>query len=111
MQDSIMPDSELSEAVSMSDSCVFCALLCAQLNNPYHLWQLWRADVRHAHYCLKRHNHLMDCKVARLMKCPPPEHTIAGVCSRHCVHGSLGAFLSCVACKIRTSSLPHVVKH
>lgn len=49
-----------------------------QMNNPYHLWCLWRADVRYARTCITRHNALMDQKVARLIKDPPPEHTIAG---------------------------------
>lgn len=53
-----------------------CSLL--QMNNPYHMWCLWRADVRHARTCITRHNALMDQKVARLIKDPPPEHTIAG---------------------------------
>jgi hypothetical protein len=50
-----------------------------QLNNPYHLWCVWRSDVRHANACIEAHNRWMDEKVARLIKSPPPEHTIAGM--------------------------------
>jgi hypothetical protein len=50
-----------------------------QMNNPYHMWCLWRSDVRYARWCITRHNALMDTKVARLIKDPPPEHTIAGM--------------------------------
>lgn len=48
------------------------------MNNPLHLWQVWRQDVRDANACVRHHNRIMDDKVARLIKCPPPDYTIAG---------------------------------
>jgi hypothetical protein len=49
-----------------------------QVTNPLYLWQLWRADARHARHCFSKHNNMMDDKVAALLKMPPPEYTIAG---------------------------------
>jgi len=53
-----------------------CFLL--QVTSPFYLWQLWRADARHARQCLSKHNSMMDEKVAALLKLPPPDYTIAG---------------------------------
>jgi hypothetical protein len=49
-----------------------------QVTNPLYLWQLWRADARHACHCFSKHNSMMDDKVAALLKVLPPDYTIAG---------------------------------
>jgi hypothetical protein len=55
-----------------------CCCCCCQMNNPWHLWQLWRPDVRLQRCCLAKHNAIMDAKMDRLMAHPPPDFTIAG---------------------------------
>jgi hypothetical protein len=49
-----------------------------QMNNPLHLWQVWRGDVRLQRSCLAKHNAIMDTKMDRIMTQPPPDYTIAG---------------------------------
>jgi hypothetical protein len=48
------------------------------VTSPLYLWQLWRADARHARRCFEQHNTMMDQKVAALLKLQPPNYTIAG---------------------------------
>jgi hypothetical protein len=57
---------------------ICAAAAAAQMNNPWHLWQLWRSDVRLQRSCLAKHNAIMDQKMDRLMAQPPPDYTIAG---------------------------------
>ncbi|WIA20759.1 hypothetical protein OEZ85_005126 [Tetradesmus obliquus] len=59
---------------------LFYPVLRAQgelINNPLHLWQVWRPDVRLQKRCLAKHNAIMDGKMDRLMAHPPPDYTIA----------------------------------
>jgi hypothetical protein len=48
------------------------------MNNPLHLWQVWRGDVWLQRACLAKHNAIMDEKMDRIMAHPPPDYTIAG---------------------------------
>eukprot|EP00775_Hariotina_reticulata_P009275 gene9275-9440_t len=59
---------------------VFYPVLMAQaalINNPWHLQQLWRPEIRQQRRCLALHNSIMDEKVQRVMRQPPPSYTIA----------------------------------
>lgn len=50
----------------------------ALLTNPFHLWQLWRPEVRLQRRCLTRSNDRMAARARRIRENPPAPHTIAG---------------------------------
>eukprot|EP00775_Hariotina_reticulata_P010115 gene10115-10272_t len=49
----------------------------AQINNPWHLLQLWKPEVRQQRRCLSLHNKIMDEKVRQVKARPPPDYTVA----------------------------------
>ncbi|KAF6250905.1 cytochrome P450 [Scenedesmus sp. NREL 46B-D3] len=69
---------------------LFYPVLRAQgqlINNPLHLWQLWRSDVRLQRSCLAKHNDIMNKKMDRIMAQPPPDYTVAAHLLKACVDG------------------------
>jgi hypothetical protein len=64
--------------LTRSSAAAAAAAAGRQMNNPWHLWQLWRSDVRLQRSCLAKHNAIMDLKMDRVMAQPPPDYTIAG---------------------------------
>jgi hypothetical protein len=56
-------------------------MLCerfAQINQPWHLLQLWKPEIWEQRRCLALHDKIMDDKVRQVMAHPPPDYTIAG---------------------------------